>query len=166
MNPELRELKDVHLPQAISHWPIAPGWLGLFILILMTLGCAFYFWQKNKQKRYTIQFALAKLESMQSLLIANPDNINIAAEVSTLLRRTALYYFPREQTAALSGKKWLEFLNTTGETNLFTEASGHLLTDVPYQKDNTIDVTPLFELARNWLLTLSKKNAHQHARNK
>lgn len=157
MNPELQQLKDIHLPHAIRMWPIAPGWLILLAVSLFALGYAVYVWYKAKRKKYTVKFALAKLSKLEQLLLENPEKINVAAEVSTLLRRTALYYFPREDIAGLTGGDWLTFLNRSGETLAFSQEIGCLLTDAPYQKESTADLTPLFTLVRAWLITISKK---------
>lgn len=157
MNPALQQLKDIHLPQAVHMWPMAPGWLVLYVLLIATVLYAIYFWYQSKRKKYTVKFALAKLDKLEQLLAKNPEKINIAAEISTLLRRTALYYFRREEIASLTGKQWLDFLNRSGETTHFTQETKRLLTDAPYQKEVSNDLTPLFTLARAWLMTISKK---------
>lgn len=157
MNPELQQLKDIHLPQAIKMWPIAPGWIGLFVVFIVTIFCVVYYGYKRKQKKYTVNYALAKLKKLQNLTKENPEKINIATEISILLRRTALYYFPREDIAGLSGKHWLEFLNRSGHTTNFTRETGRLLTDAPYQKEFANDLSPLFNLAQAWLITIAKK---------
>lgn len=157
MNADLQQLKDIHLPPPINTWPIAPGWIGLLVLVFALLSYLLYLWHKANKRKYTVKFALAKLEKLQHSMTENPKNINIAAEISILLRRTALHYFRREEIAGLSGKHWLHFLNRSGDTTKFTEETGTLLTDAPYRKDSTPDLTPLFTLARAWLINISKK---------
>lgn len=158
MEVELQQLKDIHLPQPIHMWPIAPGWILVYVIILLLFSCVLYFFYKSMRNRYTVKFALTKLNNLQHQIQENP-NINAAAEISTLLRRTALYYFPREDIAGLSGKHWLEFLNRSGKTMNFTQDDGCLLTDAPYQKNHKTDLTPLFELTRDWLKVISKNNS-------
>ncbi len=157
MDIELQHLKDIHLPQPIHTWPIAPGWIIVYLIIFLLFSCTFYFLYKLMRNRHTVKFALTKLNKLQQQMQENP-NINAAAEISTLLRRTALYYFPREDIAGLSGNRWLEFLNRSGKTIKFTQKDGGLLTDAPYQKNNITDSTPLFVLTRNWLKVISKSN--------
>jgi len=152
MNPELQQLKDIHLPQVINMWwPLAPGWYVVIALMFVIGIVITYIWRKYAQERFTARFAQAKLRDLQKLLLNNPDNINIAAEVSTLIRRTALCYFPREEIAGLSGSEWLNFLNRTGNTTEFTQAIGRLLTDVPYQKNGVAELDSLFKLTNQWL---------------
>lgn len=157
MNPELQKLKDIHLPHPINMWPMAPGWIILFALVIGLFCYFIYFLYQRNRKRHTIKFALARLKKLKDLMTENPDNINIAAEISTLLRRTALYYFRREDIAGLSGNDWLLFLNRSGKTSQFTEEAGRLLLDAPYRKNNITDLSPLFALTHTWLMAISKK---------
>jgi hypothetical protein len=156
MNPDLQQLKDIHLPKAVTTWPIAPGWIILSILLFCIVCYTGYRWYSQRRKKYTAHFALAKLNKLRALMVENPEKINIAAEISILLRRTALHYFQRDEIAGLSGKEWLCFLNRSGDTTHFTSETGYLLTDAPYQKNTLADLTPLFSLAQTWLKTISK----------
>lgn len=158
MNTELQQLKDIHLPHAIPMWPIAPGWIIIFTLLIILISYLIYAWYQRNQRKNTVKFALKKLENLKGMIVDNPENINIAAEISTLIRRTALYYFRREEIAGLSGNDWLNFLNRSGNTTQFTDEAGHLLIDAPYRKINSTDLTPLFALTQAWLVTISKNN--------
>ena len=156
MNTALEQLKDIHLPDAISLWPIAPGWITLYVILLGLVCYLLFVWYKRQYKKITIKFALLKLKKLKDLMIENPDNTNISAEISTLIRRTALHYFRREEIAGLSGKDWLDFLNRSGNTTQFTGETGCLLIDGPYRQKNTADLTPLYTLTHAWLITISK----------
>lgn len=155
MNPALAQLKDIHLPHAITMWPVAPGWI---ILLAIVLGGGFYasyiFYKRIKRQR-TIKFALSKLKTFPDLLTDNPQNINIAAEISTLIRRTALYYFPRETIAGLAGQEWVNFLNRSGNGAPFTDKAGQILLVAPYSKQHSFDLLPLISATENWLLAIS-----------
>lgn len=157
MNATLQQLKDIHLPSEINWWPIAPGLMITFILLLLIISYFIYFcYQRNKQKK-AIKFALAKFKKLKELNTHNPDNINIAAELSHLIRRVSLYYFPREKIAGLTGKAWLDFLNQSGNTTAFTGEISTLLTDAPYAKNVTADLTHLLLLTESWLMTIANK---------
>ena len=156
MDAELQQLRDIHLPHAISMWPTAPGWIIVYVILSGLTVYLLYILYQRKQRQITVKFALLKLESLRKLISDNPENINIAAEVSILIRRTALHYFHRDEIAGLSGNDWLNFLNDSGRTTQFTEESGRLLIDVPYQKNNAIDLMPLILVSQKWLVTISK----------
>jgi Domain of unknown function (DUF4381) len=158
MNPALQQLKDIHLPPAISLWPSAPGWIILSVVTAALLGYGITVWYGRRKQRYTIKYARLQLNQLQALMQHNPDEINIAAEISTLIRRTALYYFQRDAIAGLSGQEWLQFLNDSGRTLEFTAATGQLLIDAPYRKHHNTDLAPLFALTQNWLAVIAKRN--------
>lgn len=158
MNTELQQLKDIHLPHPVSLWPAAPGWIMVFFMLIGCIGYLFSAWYQRHQKKKAIKFALSKLKKLKDLMSENSENINIAAELSTLIRRAALYYFRREEIAGLSGNDWLNFLNRSGNTTQFTQETGRLLIDAPYRKNNTNDLTPLFALIHAWLVRISKMN--------
>ncbi len=158
MNKELQQLKDIHLPPAINAWPLAPGWIALYVIGLVMVGYIFYVCYQRAKQKITVKFATAKLKHLRELLSDNPNQVNVAAEVSTLIRRTALHYYHREEIAGLTGSAWLDFLNRSGNTMQFTLETGRLLIDAPYQKNSATDLAPLFDLAQAWLTTISKKN--------
>lgn len=157
MDIELQQLKDIHLPHAISTWPIAPGWIALFTILLGLMCFLGYMYYRRRQKQRAIRYALATLKQLKELTKDNTDNINIAGEISTLIRRTALHYFHRDEIAGLSGNDWLSFLNRSSKTAQFTEETGRLLIDAPYRKQTTIDLIPLFASTESWLKGLSAR---------
>lgn len=161
MNPSLQQLKDIHLPKAISMWPQAPGWLVLYLLTAGVIGYGILYWHKRKKQGFTSRYALQQLKHLQTLTQHNPDNINIAAEISTLMRRTALHYFRRDVIAGLSGQDWLNFLNSSGNTTQFTAETGQLLIDAPYRQYQNTDLAPLFTLTHQWLTIIAKNKRTQ-----
>lgn len=158
LNPNLQQLKDIHLPPPIHMWPIAPGWIIVYLLVLFVVGYSVYAWYRRRNDQRTINYALRQLDQLQTLITHNPHHINIAAEVSILIRRTALHYFKRDSIAGLAGKEWLTFLNESGCTTQFTSTTGQFLIDAPYRKNNKTDIEPLFALTKNWLMIIAKMN--------
>lgn len=164
MNPTLQQLKDIHLPHAICMWPIAPGWIILYFAALGLLIYLLYYYYRKRKQRYIVNYALRQLNQLKELKQNNnnPQNINIAAELSTLIRRTALYYFNRNVIAGLSGQNWLQFLNESGRTTQFTADAGQLLIEAPYRKNQDADLTTLFTLTENWLLAIACVNRERN----
>lgn len=161
MNPALQQLKDIHLPPAIHRWPVAPGWIILYVLAIALIIYLVIYWYHRKKRRYTVNFAMQRLSQLKGLMSDNPQNINVAAEISTLIRRTALYYYHRDVIAGLSGQNWLRFLNESGHTTEFTAETGQLLVDAPYRKQHNADLTPLFNLTENWLAEIARVNSRE-----
>ena len=63
-NP-LANLKDIHLPPAVSWWPPAPGWWILVVLfVLLTVLCAWWLYRRYERGRPRIE-ALRILKDLQ-----------------------------------------------------------------------------------------------------
>lgn len=103
----LSELKDITVPVRPDFWPPAVGWwvVGLLILLgiigaVVVVGRLWYMRPKA--------YALRELKKIYS---ASDNPVLFAKQVSNLLKRVALYCYPRQKIAALSDKKWSSFLS-------------------------------------------------------
>lgn len=133
MNPEAAlELRDIHLPDAVSWWPLAWGWWMLFVLLLVLCCVGIFLWLKRRKQQAPIRQALQTLTQLEQELATKPQKL--MAETSALLRRVAITRFEREDVAGLTGQAWLNFLNQTAPKPLFiSEQDKRLLTEQPYQ---------------------------------
>lgn len=143
------KLKDIHLPEPIGFWPpsIALILVASFIALgLLFLGYKFY---KNRQKNTPLTEALALLEKYRQQYHANKNRAQIAAEISILLKRVALVYYP--QAVTLTAQKWLDFLDSTATDVDFNKIS-QLLLIVPFKHyDACTNLEPLFLNAQQWI---------------
>jgi hypothetical protein len=73
-----------------------------------------------------------------------------ALELATLLRRTALTAFPREQVAALTGPAWIAWLGRTGGLAV-PPAVADLLTSGIYGGAGPADTADLAAFVRLWV---------------
>ena len=120
MDP-LAQLKDIHLPKAVSAWPPSLAWwlaLGLSIIALISLGYALY--QYRLRGRLTRQ-ALVQLSQLQQ----QSCTVN---ELHLLLKQLCLAAFSRSEVASLHGPAWLAFLDQQASRSSrpfsqFTDAS-------------------------------------------
>jgi len=154
------DLRDIHLPDAISWWPPAPGWWGLFLLVvLLALSIkAFIDMKKRREARAT---AIKSLEALSATFEQDQNPHSLVSSLSVLLRRICLSYYPRKDVAALSGEAWLHFLDThLGKSNQntpFSKGPGRILVTAPYQAQIEIDGQALLNLCENWIKTLPPK---------
>ena len=109
---DLSNLRDLALPPDVSLWPPAPGWwiVAAAALAAATIlsAAAVARYRRNAYRR----------EALRQLDTVDPGGL------STVLKRTALAAWPREQVAALTGSAWLAFLDRTGRTTAFTDGAG------------------------------------------
>lgn len=146
------ELRDIHAPGTPSLWPPAPGWwlLGLVLLGLLVAG-GYLAWRRWQRWRWR-QRLLGELDALH-LEAADPGaGARLSAELSALLKRVALWRYPHEPVAELTGRAWLAFLDRTGGDGRFTTGPGHILEHGPYAPSAHYDAPALRALARDWLI--------------
>jgi len=155
MNPTLLDLKDIHEPEAIGWWPPAIGWWVLAVLIPLLIILLVWLY-----KRLTRKTALktAKKILAQIKQDAAQDNLQKLGELSVLVRRVAISVSPRAKAAGLTGRQWLEFLDTSVKGTPFSEGIGQLLADAPYRKTppTELEISQLIDLCEDWLKSQTK----------
>ena len=101
MQAQLDRLRDIHLPQPIGWWPLAPGWWALIALVCTLVAAALaWTWIRRRSARFLALRELAAIDPER------PDEF--LTQVSSLLRRVA-----RRRSAGadvLTGEAWSTFL--------------------------------------------------------
>jgi hypothetical protein len=157
MNQQTLNLRDIHLPEPISWWPIAPGWWillcgTLLIITVLFIGRKIY---KSRQLGRDIR---AEFETIKQQFQDTQNKSQLARSLSTLLRRANISYYPQANIAGLTGESWLSHLDKTN-TRPFVKASfnsetGKVLLSAPYLPDETtldFDARTLIGLCESWL---------------
>lgn len=147
----LSGLQDLALPAPPS-WlpPQGQGWWLLGLLLLAALAWSGWrLWQWRRRSRYRRE-ALAQLERLAPAMAGS----EALAELSALLKRTALVAFPREAVAPLAGAAWRDFLRASGGP-AFADAACAPLFSSAYRM--AYDITPqqrvaLIAAARQWIV--------------
>lgn len=143
----LEALKDIHLPDAITRFPL--GWGVVMILCALALAVVllpflYRIWLKSK-KRYA-------LKNLNKLTEMNMDSV---CTISELLRRICILKYP--DAVALSGKKWIDFLRTKTSQKI-EKSAADILSFGPYMpKDTTVNQAD-FEALKNFARTFLEDN--------
>jgi hypothetical protein len=157
MNPEEIPIRDLHLPETIAWWPVAPGWWILLGLLL----CGFGFLAWRALQKYRLHAprrrALSQLRLLESEYVRNNDAISLGLRLSELLRRAMLAYARRDEVAGLTGLRWLEWLDRGLPEAVFSDGPGGNIESLPYRRPgldtSDIDVDGLLEAVRQRLTT-------------
>ena len=126
-------LRDLHLPEAIGWWPLAPGWWFVLFLVATAVGYlvwrAYKRWQHNAPRR----FALRQLARYEREYVEHRNPVTLARQLSELLRRVMLAYAPRDEVAGLTGENWLQWLDRGMPLPYFHTEGGKSLLQLPYR---------------------------------
>ncbi len=150
-NDPLAQLRDLHLPDAVSAWPPALGWWILALLLLAVVGFSVYvLWRRRRDNRYR-RLAIAELQQYYQQYAHSEDSVWLLQHLSQLLRRAALVAFPRVQVAALSGADWVQFLADSSDQPEFVDQYGELLSSGLYQPNPSFEPEKVRLLCHHWL---------------
>lgn len=152
MDENTLPLRDLHLPDAIGWWPLAPGWWGVIVILGLVLSYvlwrAFRRWQFNGPRRY----AMRELARYESEYLVHRDPVTLGKQLSELLRRGMLAYAPRDEVAGLTGAEWLAWLDRGMPLPYFHTEGGKSLMNLPYRDPegdfSDIDVSALLAAVR------------------
>ena len=141
MDPEQIPLRDLHLPETISWWPLAPGWWIVLGLALIAVGFSLQRYLARRARGAARRSALRQLDELLTEYEAQRNAVSFAAEVSALLRRAMLAYAPRQNVAGLTGEEWLAWLDRDLAHPQFVAGPGRALIELPYRNpaSDTID---------------------------
>ena len=122
----LAQLAPPHAPPPVGWWPLAPGWWGLFLLVLAAL-VGFWFWYRRPSLRLR-RSGMRELATIESTAVGNAA---LAHALEQLVRRYAVVRYGREAVAGLSGRHWLDFAIARGATQ-WKGAAGESLLQAAY----------------------------------
>jgi len=165
MNPHSQDnplavLKDIHLPPVPGWFPPAPGWWILGFLLLALSGYVFYKWRQRRRFLRPIILALRELSRLE-LKNEDPEiQCQILQEISALLRRFCLVFFPRRQVAGLCGQQWIDFLKErAGEKGLrIIDDELRPLLEEAYAPTVAADLEALRNSIEKWLTAQRRKS--------
>ena len=145
-------LRDLHLPEAIGWWPLAPGWWALIGIAAAVLGYVAWRWYRAWVFNAPRRFALRELARYETEYAEHGNPVTLGKQLSELLRRSMLAYAPREAVGGLTGEAWLAWLDDNMPVPYFHTEGGKSLLTLPYRDPDSdfsdIDVGALLAAVR------------------
>ncbi|MEX0339365.1 MAG: DUF4381 domain-containing protein, partial [Arenibacterium sp.] len=132
-------LEEAPEPSPISLMPQTSGWIVLGIVLVVS-GIFVVRWVQRR-----IRAGAYRRAALRELASAKND----PALVASILRRTALTAFPREQIATLAGAEWLAFLDRSFPGNGFSDGPGRIFAIAPFRPQ--VPDPDAMVLARDWI---------------
>jgi hypothetical protein len=156
------ELRDIHLPEPVSWWPVAPGWWALLALLVFAIVMFMVLRKAHRNRRLNrlVRDEIRReLEAIRQHYHQSSNAVMLARELSQLLRRAAISYYPASDIAGLTGDDWLTFLAQTHSKEnpklSFSSDNARILLTAPYLDDSAqieLDAEQLIALCESWLL--------------
>ncbi len=147
MDPEQLPLRDLHLPDAIGWWPLAPGWWLVIALLAAAVGLLLHRYWQIHARGAARRHALRQLNRLAAEYEQHRDAVTFGAGVSELLRRTMLAYAPRPEVAGLTGDAWLAWLDRDFDEPKFQTDTGRKLLELPYRRhDDSVAAIELIDV--------------------
>lgn len=154
MNPPdpLANLQPLRPADALSWWPLAPGWWLLLTLLLAVAGVTgALLWRRHRRNRYR-RVALQQLTRISHDFNGHQSQARLLGEVNSLLKAVVLHSYPTGEMAAVTGERWRQFLNAgleeRGSALRFPESIGRAAYTATPHVGN---VDQLAQAARAWL---------------
>lgn len=130
-------LRDIHLPGAISWWPLAYGWW----ILLAGLGVAALIGWLMYRRRYRERAAIRGLKSVARALAEGTAPVVCIQRISMILRRFAMSVADSKSVAGLTGEAWLAFLDGRWQRDEFLAGDGRVLIFGPYAPAGRVSAT-------------------------
>lgn len=163
LDPGSLPLRDIHLPEAVSWWPPAPGWWLLLCLAALLVFAALRPRRGRRTRRSALGRARQELAEIKHEFDLRPDRAGLARALSVLLRRLAMSLYGRRDAAALTGEDWLAFLDQKAEGHEFTQGAGRSLIEAPYRPNPEYDHAALLQLVSGWIEKAAAERGKRHA---
>ncbi len=143
----LAQLRDIHVPEEVNIWPLDWGWWVLIAVVLLVLFGLYKAITAHIRHNKARKQALALVES-----ISEKQN-NWPVALNSILKRTAMSYYPTQQVAGLYGKQWQAFLTSSLKSSDKELEGGlaKLVSNIYQATPNPSDFETCKGAVKNWL---------------
>lgn len=153
-----QQLRSLHMPEAVSWWPPAPGWWVLFAALMFLTGFAVLTLYKHIQKNRYRKLARNELEAAYSKWQGSDDNSQYVQLASAVIKRSIIAAGGEVQVASQTGQQWTQTINHWAKTPLSDQASQAMI-DAGYRANPNIDIDDLHQQLDDWLRSHRKPKA-------
>jgi len=146
----LEQLRDIHLPEPISWWPLAPGWwLAALVFIVLLTFSIYKFIKVIKKNRYR-KVASLELEHNYQQWQSDNSNSHYIESANKVLRRCIQHLTNNTSLTSNSGQQWAETLSKFSKTPL-SDDTNLALSEACYQANPDVDIQQLHSELSSWL---------------
>ncbi len=146
----LQQLRDLHLPESVSWWPLAPGWwivvtALLFIAVVVSMRLV-----RNYLRRRQQTPELRQLNELYKQCAADGDATSYYDRLTSILKQSAIERDDSMSVPRLSGNAWVDWMEQSAETS-FTATARDTLTTGCYQRHAPLPEQRVHEELCRWI---------------
>jgi hypothetical protein len=151
------ELRDIHLPDDPSIWPLAFGWW-----LLIIIGCILIYifvkkWLQLRKQKQVINLMQIELSHINNHYKNHKNKHQLASEISELLKRFVRHILKDNSAISLTGAVWIDYLNKQAGSDHFSQFESEL-TQAQYLPQSEYDASRLIAAVKNYFPTAIKLN--------
>lgn len=157
---QLKDLRDIHLPEPVSFWPLAVGWWALLVIIPVLYFVIRFIVYRMRMPKYK-KLAIQELAQIQSTYLNSKKAHETTGEIALLIRKALVAKLGNQAVAGLVTEEWLDYLDKLSQTDCFTNGTGRLIVSAPYERptdksgsDTEIDIEALLSATKKLLRRL------------
>jgi len=120
------ELRDIHLPDDPSVWPLAFGWWLLIIVGCILIYLLVKKWQKLRKQKQLINLMEIELTNINDNFQSHKNKHKLASDISELLKRFVRHVLKDSSATSLTGAAWVDYLNKQTNSNHFSQFESEL----------------------------------------
>ena len=142
--------EEIDVPEAVSMAPQTVGWWVLVAVVVVLTAWAVARWVRRYRANRYRRSALRELRALR----ADSPVPGALKALPSLLKRTALAAYPREEVASLTGGPWASFLARTCPGADFEGELGAVLERLSYRDPETVPPNTarrLLDAAEIWI---------------
>lgn len=137
-------LRGIHLPAEVGWWPPAIGWWIAAAIVVGAIAFALY----RYSSRYRERAAVRAIRRVASRLETGEAPVSCVQQISAVLRRFVISVNgPNDPVAGLTGRRWLEYLDSRWDRAAFSTGAGRELVTAPYAPADRVSADAAREIA-------------------
>ncbi len=156
-------LRDIHLPEPVSWWPLAIGWWAIIIVLILALSLLVFKLRQRKRLNQYRKTATIELEQQYANWGKDQNTVQYLRSANSILKRCVIHQAKTTQSMANSnqpitgvagaiGSSWSTLLSCSSPSPL-SPTSLEALTINCYQPEPKVDISNLHNELLIWLRT-------------
>lgn len=151
-----QQLRDVHLPEEVSWWPLAYGWWILLALTTLAIAALIYYFLRKRKRNAYRYGAIKELNIAFAQWQQQNDAGAYLQSANAILKRSVLHFTAGHDVASQSGQAWLNTLAGSAKGPLSVELTDALNSQV-YRANPQADIKLVHQEICIWLKTHQAK---------